>query len=464
MGLTDIFKKKASYEHEHEWLPEGKYWGPNSADNDQRLFQDGGLRPEVRADLLGKWSAFCQYFNYMGWSQWSKVYFAGSQAAKWLDAEGHGNNDFDVLVGVDYIRFRGWNPVFQMLSDQEISEKMTDQMRHHLNDSNYTPPGSSDHYDQTWYQNISSYDIRAIRPYAAYNVSDDVWAVKPLEVPSDWSAESLPESFWDVSEAEANLINVIAELPPVERQRVAEQVYDMIHEGRKAAFNKGGKSMFDFNNVVEKYLDQRPDHPLAKLIAMKKETPDPNQDAWMPPQPDFGDYKFASLRQAVAESQKGIMIAFVPPLEIRQELVQEKGEPVEDMHVTVAYMGQLDEMTPKQRRHLPDLVRNWAVAQHPLRATISGVGTFANPNNHALIALPDIPHAGKMRESLVDYLEAHGYGIYHNHGWTPHLTLGYSKYHWRFIPKTQHVSWPIEGISVFLAGNETYIPFGPRSA
>lgn len=448
-----------AYEKEHEWLPEGKYWGQNHESNDQRLFDGDHLRPEVHDYFINKIASFMMTHHFAAWSRWTKVYFAGSEAAEWAPF----NGDLDCLVGIDNDLFRETNPEFSNLSDAEIAHVITSQMTGSLNNAAlYITLKSGDRvgpFDSTFYVNPNSYDIRSIKPYAAYDVTDDTWIVKPLKVPTDWSAQSLPESFWDVSEAEANLINVISELPPLERQRVATQVYDMIHEGRKSAFTKGGKSMFDFNNVVEKYLDQRPDHPLAKLIAMKKADVDESTDAWQPPQPDLGDFL---SKRAIAEQDKGIMIAFVPPLEVRQQLVQEKGEPVDDMHVTVCYLGKLGDLTPKQRRFLPDLVQNWAVAQHNLHANLSGVGTFANPDSHALVALPDIPHAGKMRESLVEYLEAHGYPIRHNHGWTPHLTIAYSKYHWRFIPKTHHLAWEIGGVSVFMAGRETVVPFGPR--
>lgn len=445
----------AAYQHDHDWLPEGKYWGKNSEQNDQRLFDGDKLRPEVRDYFMDKVQWFMNDRQLLQWKRWTKVYFAGSEAAKWAPF----NGDLDCLIGIDNEDFRKFNPEFNNLSNAEIANMITLSMGAQLNNPNqfiHMHDGTSvGPLDSTFYVNPDSYDIKAIHPYAAYDVTDNKWAVEPLQVPDDWSAQSMPESFWDVSEAEANLINIIGELPEVERKRVAQQVYGMIHEGRKAAFKEGGKSMYDFNNIVEKYLDQRPDHPLAKLLAMKNAIVDETKPAWRPPQPDL-------IKQAIAEADKGVMIAFVPPLDIRQEMSQYGGEGVSDMHVTLAYMGKLDELTPKQRRYLPGLVRNWSVAQQTLHANFNGVGTFSNPGQHALLALPDIPHATKLRESLVDYLEAHGYPVYHNHGWSPHMTLAYSKHHYRFVPKASHLSWPIDSVSVFIAGRETVIPFGSR--
>lgn len=455
MGLADLFKKKATpYEHEHAWLPEGKYWGENSKENDQRLFEGDHLRPEVRDYFMHKMAFLMGKLNLSGWTKWTKVYFAGSEAAKWAPF----NGDLDCLVGIDYDKFRKDNSVYGSMSNEGISEYLTGQMRTHLNNpGTYIEVAGRNvgPLDSTFYVNPNSYDIRDIKPYAAYDVTEDKWAVHPLEVPEGWSAQSLPESFWDVSEAEANLINVISELPAVERKRVAGQVWEMIHTGRKAAFNEGGKSMFDFNNVLEKYLDQRPDHPLARLIAMKDATVDDSAPAWQPPQPE--------LSKAAARDDQGVIVAIVPPMDVCRQMVQEKGsEPPEEMHVTLCYMGSLEELTPRQRRALPDLVQNWAVAQQNLKAKINGVGTFANPGNHALWMSPDIPHSSAMRESLVRYLEAHGYPIYHNHGWAPHITIAYSKYNHRFLPKPVEASWDIEGVEVWMGGKHIPIAFGKR--
>lgn len=449
----------SEYTKEHDWLPDGRYWAPNSPLNDQRLFNGDQLKPEVRAKILNDFYKFCIRHGYNNFADWAIVYFAGSEASKFLGPESVGNNDFDLLVGVDYEKFKASNPSYEVLNNVEIAKMLTDEMHQELNNPSFDPLGTGDHFDQTWYQNPDSYDIRSINPYAAYDVTNNKWAVKPLEVPEDWSARSIPESFWEVSEAEANLISVIGDLPPLERHQVATQVYGMIHEGRKQAFGKHSKSIFAFNNILEKYLDQRPDHPLAKLIAMKDETVDPSQDSWQPPKPDLGDYTSSLANPNAGE---GVVVVLVPPRTVCEQLEQDKGEPVEEMHVTLAYMGKIGDLTAKQRRYLPEYVANWAVGQTPLKAKINGVGTFANPDQHALWFSPDIPHGNAMRESLVDYLEAHGYPIYHNHGWSSHITVKYSRWEHRFIPKTIHASWDVDSVEVWMGGKRTTVPLGRR--
>lgn len=128
-----------AYEREHEWLPEGKYWGPSAAENDQRLFDGDHLKPAVRQDLLRRFAMFCSHHQYDGYKQWARVYFAGSQASKFL-TEGRGNGDFDILVGINYEIFKNYNPAYFGRTGEEISQQLTAQMHQELNNPDYHPP------------------------------------------------------------------------------------------------------------------------------------------------------------------------------------------------------------------------------------------------------------------------------------------------------------------------------------
>jgi len=127
------------YTQNHEWLPSGRYWGPNSAQNDQRLFEGDHLRPEVREDLLRILDSFMRP-RYREWPSWTKAYFAGSQAARWLDESGRGNGDFDMLIGIDFDKFRQHNPEYAGEDDESIAKMLTDGMHRSINDDEYHPP------------------------------------------------------------------------------------------------------------------------------------------------------------------------------------------------------------------------------------------------------------------------------------------------------------------------------------
>lgn len=443
------------YTHDHTWLPEGRYWGPNSAQNDQRLFEGDHLRPEVRQDILDRVGGVLG--AYKDWERWTRVYFAGSEAAKWQPF----NGDFDILIGIDFEEFRDCNPQFEEMEDGEIATTLTDELWSRANVQDYffelKDGRSVGPFDRTFYVNPRAWDIKALHPYAAYNVTSDDWAVHPLEVPKDWDARRLPESYWGYAESLLNEIRAIGQLPPEERHRMAANLYEELHSHRSDAFADGGHGLFDLSNIVEKYLDQHPDKPWAQLVQWKNESPS-GTSPWVPTTArrttltDLLDSKTA----ADGADYGGVMIALVPPKKICQSLAQEGGEPVEAMHVTLAYMPDLDRR--RAARVLPELVEGWARTQKALTARIGGAGTFVNPGQHVLWAAVDIPHGGPFRQSLVETLERHGFEVANDHGWTPHITLDYRDDHVRFLPKVEPATWDVTEVHVCIGDNWTAVP------
>lgn len=114
-----------------------------------------------------------------------------------------------------------------------------------------------------------SADIRRLKPYAAYDITRDEWAVKPVEVPDDFGPEKLPESTWDVFDALTKLIKAIGELPDGVREREGAALYDYLHADRHSAFGPDGSGLYDPGNAVWKALDKAPGKPLQQLIDWK---------------------------------------------------------------------------------------------------------------------------------------------------------------------------------------------------
>lgn len=451
------------YVHDHVWLPQGRYWGPNSAQVDQRLFDGWTLRPEVRQDILERIGTVLSP-GYPDWRRWTKVYFAGSQAAQWTDPQGEGNGDFDILIGIDWSLFHRLHPEVPG-SDEEIATELTDKLWHQANVSDYMFTLADGEevgpFDRTFFVNPKAWDIRELHPYAAYDVTSDTWAVKPIRVPADWSASRLPESYWVYAESLADEIDAIGTLPPEERHRMAANLWEELHGHRSDAFADGGKGLFDLSNVVEKYLDQRPDKPWARLVEWKNQSPS-GAEPWVPTTARRNMSTTAEVRQDIRDPQtgadyEGVMIALVPPQEVCEALEVEKGEPTASMHVTLAYLGSKDEYTPTQLAALPGLVRDWADVHKPLTSKVGGVGTFVHPSQHVLWAAVDIPRGTTFRDDLVGYLEKHGYKIRHDHGWTPHITLAYGNTHFRFMPKVEPHEWSDQRIWCCIGGRwESY--------
>jgi len=444
------------YTHTHTWLPEGRYWGPNSAQNDQRIFEGDHLRPEVRQDILDRVGRVLGHL-YDGWETWAKVYFAGSEAAKWQPF----NGDFDVLIGIDWTEFRDQNPDHEELDDAEIAQQMTDALWSKANVDNYffelADGRKVGPFDRTFFVNPRAWDIRNLKPYAAYDVTDDTWAVHPLEVPKDWSATHLPESYWDYAETLLHEIEAIGRLPEEERQRMAANLWEELHTHRSDAFTGNGKGLFDLSNVVEKYLDQHPDRPWERLREWKNSSPT-GPSPWVP---TTARRTLSGLfSQASGTDGDGIMIAIVPPKSIGRKLLVEDGEPLEALHVTLCYLGSKTEHSKDQVAGLDSLVRAWARTQKPFKASVGGAGTFTNPGNHVLWAAVDIPGGGAIRHDLNELLVEHGYKVRNDHGWTPHITLKYHNSHVRFLPKVEPATWDVKEIMLCIGGSWEPVKLG----
>ncbi|MFF7198237.1 NAD(+)--rifampin ADP-ribosyltransferase [Streptomyces sp. NPDC008079] len=148
-------------------------------------------------------------------------------------------------------------------------------------------------------------------------------------------------------------------------------------------------------------------------------------------------------RQAATDSETGIMVAIVPPREIAEQLAREGGEPVGELHITLAYLGKISDYTPELVKWLPELVGSWAARQKAIRVRIGGVLKFSNEaeNQHVLAATADIPGGAQLHSDLAAFLTGHGYRLPSEHGWLPHLTLAYVDRHFRFLPKMPEHEW-----------------------
>ena len=128
----------------------------------------------------------------------------------------------------------------------------------------------------------------------------------------------------------------------------------------------------------------------------------------------------------------GAMICMVPPREVAELLVLEGGEPLEEHHVTVLYLGEADDLGDAVRDRLEDAVMRFAAARPPVVGHVGGLGVFTpspgSGGQHVLLALWDIPGGVALRYELGEALDAAGVGQGPGgHGFVPHETLLYSE-------------------------------------
>jgi len=238
---------------------ETSYFSAPDAGLDPRLFRDNKLIGSVRNGIL---SILFDHLHrhYYNPEAYIHVWLAGSGVSyQW--AANRSPADLDCLVGVDYIAFRKSNTKFVGLSDQEIASMFNEDFRAELypHTENYL-----DSFELTFYVNVAT-DIRTIKPYAAYSLTDDDWTVEPsepnLNPKRDWERkvardESMVVDILDrYSNALASIgtattatarINAEAMLKLSVEQGAA--LFEDIHHGRNSAFSPSGMGYADYAN------------------------------------------------------------------------------------------------------------------------------------------------------------------------------------------------------------------------
>lgn len=253
-------------------LPHGGQFAPPKDHLDPKLFdRDERLHPWIKATLEGFLFAFWSN-RYPNWMYYTRIYLAGSLASYWW-----GTPDVDVLIGVDTKQMVHYHPEFQGVSDHEICSHLTQEFYTGLDPytESFTFPPAPDFRrivkalggseaivekayevpadtqplgpaEVTFYVNAGAYDIRAIRPYAAYDVSNDRWAVHPAQGDKHWNAKMLSYRFWSNMADSADAIKAaLGVSDPVDRLARCQAEYERIHSARNEAFGPGGMGLTD---------------------------------------------------------------------------------------------------------------------------------------------------------------------------------------------------------------------------
>jgi GNAT superfamily N-acetyltransferase len=267
---TPVPDNSQPYEHAHDWLPRDHFFAPGEKGLDPRLFDGEHMRPEVRQYLLSLLNSFWAPRYGDSWQSWARVYLAGSEASHF-----YGNGDLDILIGINYDLAHQHVDAFTGEPDIALGDKLTEELHAHLNDDLRMlpgPDGETGPWENTWFilrDPSGTGDIRHIHPYAAYDITADDWAVKPVEVPDDFGPEKLPEVNWDIVDSVRGLVKAIGELPAGTREREGAALYDYLHSDRSAAFGDEGSGLYDAANVTWKALSAAPDSPLQQLVDWK---------------------------------------------------------------------------------------------------------------------------------------------------------------------------------------------------
>lgn len=252
------------------------YFSTPSDDLDPRLFEGDSFRPEVRNWILKTLYEYWKH-HFDNAQAWSTVWLAGSGISyQW--AADRSNGDLDVLIGVDFPSFYANNQKYVGLSESEVADVFNRSFKDELWPSTahvdfgtlFGNGKGTGGFEVTFYVNPGSTDIRDINPYAAYNLTDNSWTVRPPVLPEK-PGSLYPQGYWDQVHSERTLANGMIDkynslsdslksVNPGDPGWVnglhqmgliidqARAMFDDIHLGRKQAFAPGGSGYGDFHN------------------------------------------------------------------------------------------------------------------------------------------------------------------------------------------------------------------------
>ncbi len=194
--------------------------------------------------------------------------------------------------------------------------------------------------------------------------------------------------------------------------------------------NGAGEPEKDENQASKRDEEQSPPESGANKESKDDEKPDPADKQGKPGVERAAE---SDARPEMLQRHTGMMVAFMVKPEIAEQLALPDGEPVEDLHCTLCFLGDMYD-TPPQGKLSPattsDLISvvlgAFAQGAKPLVGHVGGIGRFVNGgDSDAVVALVNAPGLQAFRRRLVDTLETAGYYVASDYDYLPHITLQY---------------------------------------
>lgn len=152
------------------------------------------------------------------------------------------------------------------------------------------------------------------------------------------------------------------------------------------------------------------------------EKKDPTKPGW------WSCYDWSNTEEKallLMKQHTGVMIGlFLSPADATALAIPD-GEPPDELHVTLAYLGDSKELT--DRDVLERVVSRYAQGKPVLQGVVSGTGVFTGGMDGDVLWLHfDSGELPAFRQGLVETLDKAGFPVKAEHGFTPHITLMYA--------------------------------------
>lgn len=178
---------------------------------------------------------------------------------------------------------------------------------------------------------------------------------------------------------------------------------------------------------------------------------------------DFLSWWGAGLRAVAERRHTGVMLALFLPADVAEQLAVPGYEPADELHVTLAYVGQADQYSALQQMLISGAAYHAAAGAAPLRASISGLGRFTNVPvgaKQVVWAAVDVPGLDQLRVSLVGWLAEAGIEPDRTHGFTPHVTLAYVDPDEHPVDDVPAIDFEFERLTLAIAGRRSDYALG----
>ncbi|WP_370419002.1 HK97 family phage prohead protease [Streptomyces sp. QH1-20] len=134
------------------------------------------------------------------------------------------------------------------------------------------------------------------------------------------------------------------------------------------------------------------------------------------------------VKAAEQQVGRGAMVALYIPAGIAGKIAHRDGTAPRDLHITLAYFGDAADQLPGHPDDLAGVVAAALDGAVPLTGKIGGIGRFPDAGDGEPVFVPvDVPGLSELRERVISALALSSLAgaLRTDHGFTPHITLGY---------------------------------------